>query len=237
MKANVWINLCFEALLVLHPETKRLSQGERVWAHTVVNAASIFTFRRLSGPQQDRTQLMMLTLRDGDKINFNYSHVKLDFLRALGDWGKVSRFWPGHFFFNPTVTATRAPLVAAMFQQPLCRQDYEISHSCQTDVLSHGAARRVLMLMITGCIFSQQVTQTPFYDPFRHFLSHSQINETLRCLQLLKIKLMISEDGDQSCDDTGRFQELCHSSLVIFASAAALRHTNAPQDPLRTTNC
>lgn len=34
----------------------------------------------------------MSTRRCGDKINFNYGHVKLDFLAALGDWESLKGF-------------------------------------------------------------------------------------------------------------------------------------------------
>lgn len=96
----------------------------------------------------------MSTSHCGDKINFNYSHVKLDFLGALGDWESLKGFtlllWS---FFSSKLQARwrDLQLVASQFQHSLCRQSYEINKSLSTDAFSLVPAHTDLIRMITGC--------------------------------------------------------------------------------------
>lgn len=88
---------------------------------------------------------------------------EIGFPRSIRGLRIVERFHASDrvpFFFNRTVAATDPPLVSATFQQSLCRKDYEINNSLQTDVLPPRTARRALKQMISGCISFQQV-QTP----------------------------------------------------------------------------
>lgn len=103
----------------------------------------------------------MSALGVGDKVNFNYGHVKLDFLGSIRGSRIVERFHASDRVPDSHGHRTRRLLLLLRFNNHFADRILKsIIHF--TDVLSPQTARRVQIPMITGCVCVQQVAPTPF---------------------------------------------------------------------------